>query len=664
MFCGGSAVAETQSYDFVIAAFEDDTYSSRGITPQNKVYSYEQCIGTWGGFKFSSYWRWDLGSAFPSAIPKNAVIRKAYLELTGCFNSTVPVKSTFRALVPDGKWEKNGTYPGFHENNYSAYGLDSIPVMGTQMDWYLADDWTWLSVHRSPDISNLVQRFVSDERYDPAVPDKSYFGLRCYFIESYGASSAYRRAYAQLDPDYYDPPLAPIADYLLPRLHVEWDDEEARENPEGDESTDVFQVADIHDDTFLIWGPWDGNGNYYNDNGYYYTGCTQYDYEHQINGRLDLNCARWRWILDPITRGAVIKSATLKVTGWHEQPPYPAGSFPPGPGYLDLSVSHLVPDGIWDNKTGDGFEDYGMCLLPNGIPGFGNVTEEILPIIPEWTEYTLPHNLGSLVQNFVNSTWDDSYNFFNLLEDRHYEYAKGDYFGLACGTGGWKDNVFQGLTRLSVTWAPREFFSATYYMKNETEGDLVDQEDRDDYEDTFSDGINNNVYSETVQIGNGKKGYWRFGLSVPKYAVIQKASLIYTIPEGSFQLENPVFNTLYAHCWGWHENTGCTTWHGSAGFRKEFLTGTGTNVSCYPTAAYLEAICRNTRSTTEYESCTITDDPHNSVDITKLVQACVDHGHYEPGEYFAIALDNATNSVEIPENSLAVYVEWLMLFKH
>ncbi len=194
-------------------------------------------------------------------------------------------------------------------------------------------------------------------------------------------------------------------------------------------------------------------------------------------------------------------------------------------------------------------------------------------------------------------------------------------------------------------------------------------------EDTFTadldddDILDNNWDVDPLIVGNGNKGYWRFGLSIPQYSVIQKAALICSA-DLSYELETPVtFTTLH---------TTYAIWGGSSGF-KDVIVRDNINdpkqvadLNHYPTAASLDAIGRidelGGEDTLEVvitagDSVFITDDPATSIDITALVQRYVDSGPYQFGDYFAVVLEEAGDCDPIPEGELQLYVEWMDLHK-
>jgi hypothetical protein len=284
--------------------------------------------------------------------------------------------------------------------------------------------------------------------------------------------------------------------------------------------------------------------------------------------------------------------------------------------------------------------------------------------VPAWNEnevVVLPHDLSGLLQGFVNSKWDDQYNWpFGYLVSRHYEYKEGDYFGLACGTdGGLHKIAYQdpanldeepdypgyGAT-LSVDWATREYYEATYYMKEYPENPQ---------EDTYTEGTENR-FSETdplLRVGSGNKGYWRFCISVPKYAVIQSAAIYKTAGE-DVTLMNPVFHALYPND---------DKWHGSGGFRdiiERDVTGVVPDLNHYPDAASLQTIARS--GTVEYSgACLLGSEVSGGIDITRVAQSWVDHGDYEVANYVGLVLESATNAVEIEKGSLSVKIEWMLI---
>ena len=59
----------------------------------------------------------------------------------------------------------------------------------------------------------------------------------------------------------------------------------------------------------------------------------------------------------------------------------------------------------------------------------------------------------------------------------------------------------------------------------------------------------------------------------------------------------------------------------------------------------------------------IREKPYESIDITELVQAYVDWGPYQFGDYFTVVLEQAATCDPIPEGELQLYVEWMDLHK-
>ncbi len=615
-----------------------------------------------------------------------------------------PMHARLQALEADLKWE---TANAFALSNYPNGGsIKKIPTGATPMDWYIADEWDTLpplsaqelnpgvspfNFHRifAPDISNLVQYRVSQGDY----PSNSSFGVVLDYIDGYQWNTENFRRMMQAPDDW--------ARHAI--LYVEWDDEPEHVPSPTEWFTSEFKIKEQKDDTWSVWGP-GINGNYWDGSKSPYIGpnCEEDPVNpnegvfKQIIGGVP-HTSYWRWNLSDgaidIPRGAIIDSASLTVK-CHTTSGSPLAWI--GLGLLGPAKGR--EGRLWDGA--DGFESYGCYLTETQIPrpdgiwwNFGQWTEDV--------DYDIPPPAGTpdiarFVQKIVDSTWDDKYHFaYGFLQERKYEYKSayedleegdwyaGDYFGLVGESADYSRTIYQDpeyddsgaplhpgidAAKLYVTWKPRDYHNATYFPTNTVDGMIKPEED------TYTSGTTNNWDADPLLVGNGNKGYWRFGISIPLYSVIQKAALIYDprplYSDLPLELGAPVvFRTLYA---------ADGKWNGSSGF-KDVVVRDNINtpkqvadLPHYPTAGSLDAIWRvNELGGTDNvdvvivagNTVLITEYPETSVDITELVQAYVDYGPYQFGDYFTVVLEEAGVCDPIPEGELQLYVEWMDLHK-
>jgi hypothetical protein len=188
---------------FIDNADEEDTFASTGPYDTN---GFDNPNG-WQFFGYSSYtasyyhayWRWALG------IPKGSTVLKALVRIRSDYNNVGELNAAFRALVPDGRWERA---EGFGRTNYpTGLALDNIPCQGSAVSWNGIADWTNGAWYEGPDIKDLVQARIDNADYDPQDVQNRYFGLTLHHL----SGSGYRTGTQEPDDDS-----------LTAELYVKW----------------------------------------------------------------------------------------------------------------------------------------------------------------------------------------------------------------------------------------------------------------------------------------------------------------------------------------------------------------------------------------------------------------------------------------------------------